>query len=1218
MSTRTFNDASTVPAEWQEGDVILDLYEVKQIHSGGGMGLVYRVHHRGWNVDLAVKSPRANFFQTEQQKENFTRECETWIGLGLHPHIVSCHYVRTLGGMPRVFAEYVEGGSLKDWIESKKLYEGGEQETLKRILDIAIQMAWGLHYAHEQGLIHQDVKPANVLMTPDGTAKVSDFGLAKARAATGETIAAGVGGSILVSTGGMTPAYCSPEQANKQPLSRRTDIWSWGLSVLEMFAGGIFWRAGQVAADALESYAEQGAAEKTIPPMPAGLLKLLKHCFQQQPEKRPESMGEVAEGLRRIYHDCFGTDYRRAEPKPVTLLADALNNRGVSMLDLERKEEAEKLFAEALKSDPHHLDANYNLGLVRWRTGRITDVGLVSQFEEVRKTRGQDWRADFVLGLVHVERGDMESAVTALEKAAKTSAQPDIQASLCQARNLVHNSARCVRTFEGHTGGVNSVSLSADGRWALSGSSDFMLRLWDVTTGQCVRTFEGLTEPVNSGSLSADGHWALSGSGWSIGSHRNQATIRLWEVTTGRCVRTFEGHTGPVRSVKLSADGCWALSGSGDKTLRLWEVATGRCVRTFEGLSDYVNPVSLSADGRWILLGSGNQLRLWEAATGRCVQTFEGHSSLITSVNLSADGRWALSGDAQCRGSDNTIRLWEVATGRCVRTFKGYANSVSLSADGHWVLSGSDDTTLLLWEVASGRCVRTFEGHTGPVRSVSLSADGRWALSGSEDHTLRLWDIALLVADRLNLKSPARLSPVKSTEKAMKSAGRFEQLLTEAQIALHSDRYAHAHQILCEARSIPGYERHMHALQTWKSQVRGCARSNFRGAWCARTFAGFSNQGWLWSVSLSADGRWALLGSDDNTLRLWEVATGRCVRLFEGHSAGVTSVCLSADGRWALSGSEDHTLRLWAVGTGRCLQTFAGHTTEWINSVCLSADSRWALSESDDNTLRLWEVATGRCMRLFEGHTEPVSSVSLSADSCWALSGSGDDTLRLWELVTGRCVRIFEGHTAWVYSVSLSADGRLALSGSADNTLRLWEVATGRCMRTLEGHTSAVNSVSLSADGRLALSGSADNTLRLWDVATGRCVGTLEGHTDMILSVCLSADGCRALSGSADKTVRLWELDWDFEVCEPLDWDEGARPYLAAFLAVRTPYAADLPKDREPSEQEIVLALTRRGKPSWTDEDFKNLIETLVCAGYGWLRPEGVRRKLVEMATGVG
>ena len=96
-----------IPVEWKEGETILDLYKVKHVHAGGGMGLVYKVHHKNWNTDLAVKSPRADFFKTDVQKEDFIRECETWINLGLHPNIVSCYYVRVLGGIPRVFAEYV-------------------------------------------------------------------------------------------------------------------------------------------------------------------------------------------------------------------------------------------------------------------------------------------------------------------------------------------------------------------------------------------------------------------------------------------------------------------------------------------------------------------------------------------------------------------------------------------------------------------------------------------------------------------------------------------------------------------------------------------------------------------------------------------------------------------------------------------------------------------------------------------------------------------------------------------------------------------------------------------------------------------------------------------------------------------------------------------------------------------------------------------------------
>ena len=140
-----------VAADWSVGDVILDLYEVTGILGEGGMGKVYKVHHRGWNVDLAVKSPKPEIFAQAGGKDNFLREAETWVNLGLHPHTVSCYYVRTLGGIPRVFAEYVEGGSLADWIRTKRLYEGGPEKALERILDVAIQFAWGLQLRPRTG-----------------------------------------------------------------------------------------------------------------------------------------------------------------------------------------------------------------------------------------------------------------------------------------------------------------------------------------------------------------------------------------------------------------------------------------------------------------------------------------------------------------------------------------------------------------------------------------------------------------------------------------------------------------------------------------------------------------------------------------------------------------------------------------------------------------------------------------------------------------------------------------------------------------------------------------------------------------------------------------------------------------------------------------------------------------------------------------------------------
>ena len=168
-----------------KGTSLIDTYEVVSDAIKGGMGNVWKVHHNGWNTDLAMKRPQPKFFAegSEKRKEAFIHECESWINLGLHPNIVSCYYVRDISGVPTIFSEWMENGSLKNRIDDGTLYEGTEKEVQARLLDIAIQFARGLHYAHESKdhLIHQDVKPDNLLLTKNWEAKVADFGLAKAR-----------------------------------------------------------------------------------------------------------------------------------------------------------------------------------------------------------------------------------------------------------------------------------------------------------------------------------------------------------------------------------------------------------------------------------------------------------------------------------------------------------------------------------------------------------------------------------------------------------------------------------------------------------------------------------------------------------------------------------------------------------------------------------------------------------------------------------------------------------------------------------------------------------------------------------------------------------------------------------------------------------------------------------------------------------------------------
>ncbi len=278
------------------------------------------------------------------------------------------------------------------------------------------------------------------------------------------------------------------------------------------------------------------------------------------------------------------------------------------------------------------------------------------------------------------------------------------------------------------------------------------------------------------------------------------------------------------------------------------------------------------------------------------------------------------------------------------------------------------------------------------------------------------------------------------------------------------------------------------------------------------------------AVAVSGDGRRAVSGSRDGTVRVWDVESGRCLAKLKGHTDAVLGVAVSGDGRRALSASDGHTAWVWDLESGRCLAKLEGHTAP-VRGVAVSGDGRRAVSGSDDRTLRVWDLETWHCMAMLGGHADCVLGVAVSGDGRRAVSGSLNGAARMWDLESGRCLATLESHAARVFGVAVSRDGRRAVSGSSDGTARVWDMESGRCLATLEGHAARVWCVAMDGDGRRAVSGSVDRTVRVWDLESGRCVATLKGHTGGVRGVAVSDDGRRVVSGSSDGTVRVWDLD---------------------------------------------------------------------------------------------
>ncbi len=315
----------------------------------------------------------------------------------------------------------------------------------------------------------------------------------------------------------------------------------------------------------------------------------------------------------------------------------------------------------------------------------------------------------------------------------------------------------------------------------------------------------------------------------------------------------------------------------------------------------------------------------------------------------------------------------------------------------------------------------------------------------------------------------------------------------------------------------------------------------------------------------SPDSSWVASGAADNTIRLWEVASGRELRALSGHKNWIKSLALSNKGVMLASGSNDQTIKLWDVNSGSVIHTLGGHIGS-VDVLVFSPDDRWLISGSNDHAIKVWEVATGREVQTLKGHTLAITALAFSPDGKVLASGSADNTVKLWNTDGWNETKTLNRHTKRISTLAFSPAGKRLASGSADGSIIVWDASNGNALVTLKRSASPVlqlqftsaeelSSVgtdeavvswniasgkevraisgdsdvgewvfaSLSKDGKLLASSVGNRVLEIRNTSTGSLVTSLESHSAAFFSVAFSRDGRWLASGTNDRSIRLWQ-----------------------------------------------------------------------------------------------
>jgi WD40 repeat protein len=672
-------------------------YRLVRMIGQGGFAEVYLGQHIYLDTLAAIKVLHARL--ESDDVEYFLAEARTVARL-LHPNIVRVLEFNVEDMTPFLVVDYAPNGTLR------KRHARGIPLPPATIVSYTRQIASALEYAHEQKVIHRDVKPENMLVGRHNEILISDFGIAvisqSSRYSSGAQGIQDMAGTI---------AYMAPEQIQSQACPN-SDQYSLGVVVYEWLCGARPFQGSFAEIAVKHTLAPPPSLREKVPDLPPAVEEVVVKALAKDPQQRFVNVQLFALALEK----AFGKEL--ASPSvvagvPTTEIQTSSSANTIVLSGLETSEESfatvQSLPPDLVPSPPTTSAQNATSALQQPET-----TSLPSQIQHSRISR-----RGVVIGLASLAAVGLVGGGVALVTHLQIPTNP------------VQMQAKTLFTYSGHSDWVWSVAWSPVSERIASASADATAQVWDATNGHHPDVHHQ-SDTVYSVAWSPEGK--------RIASAGYDKTVQIWDPTFGDNFYTYTGHSNWVWSVAWSPDRKSIASAGGDKTVQVWNATSGQHMYTYRGHTGNVYAVAWSPDGRLIASASNDgTVQVWFPVTGNLLYTLRLYNTTMWSVTWSPDGKRIAAGS-----NNNTIQVWNVTDGSYQFSLHGHTDfvyGVAWSPNGKYIASASGDKTVRVWDASDGHHVCTYTGHTDSVRSVSWASDSKRLASASWDKTVQVWQM---------------------------------------------------------------------------------------------------------------------------------------------------------------------------------------------------------------------------------------------------------------------------------------------------------------------------------------------------------------------------------------------------------------------------------------------------------------------------------------------